>query len=112
MSGVSIYNVEQIKICEDEDMATSRYEVIEGFDIYNQLPEDWTEHFAPDKVVSRYLQAKGSRFDEHPFCQAQMTVREGGMLHTLYQVYLKPDMDFFIQYMAYGDEVRQLQGVW
>ena len=42
--------------------------------------------------------------EKHPFCQAQMKVEFNAMFR-LYQVYLKPDKDFFIQYMAYGDEV-------
>lgn len=103
-SRVSIYDVEQIQICEDEDIAAPRYEVVEGFDIYNRLPEDWTEHFDPDKVVSMYLRIRGCLMEKHPFCQAQMKVEFNAMFR-LYQVYLKPNKDFFIQYMAYGDEV-------
>lgn len=103
-SRVSIYDVEQIQICEDEDIAAPRYEVVEGFDIYNRLPEDWTEHFDPDKVVSMYLRDRRCWMEKHPFCQAQMKVEFNAMFR-LYQVYIKPDKDFFIQYMAYGDEL-------
>ena len=102
---VSIYDVERIRICEDEDIVSPRYEVVEGFDICNLVPVDWADNFDPDKVVSMYLRVAGSVIETHPFCQAQMKVEDMGVLHTLYQVYLKPDKDLFIQYMAYGDEL-------
>ena len=103
---VSIYDVERIRICEDEDIVSPRYEVVEGFDICNLLPTDWTDNFDPDKVVSMYLRTLGNVIEKHPFCQAQMKVEYTSVLHSLYQVYLKPDKDFFIQYMAYGDELE------
>ena len=34
-----------------------------------------------------------------------MKVEYTSVLHSLYQVYIKPDKDFFIQYMAYGNEL-------
>ena len=103
---VSIYDIERIRICEDEDIVSPRYEVVEGFDICNLLTADWTDNFDPDKVVSMYLRVAGRVIEKHPFCPAQMKVEDMGVLHTLYQVYLKPDKDFFIQYMAYGNELE------
>ena len=104
---VSIYDVELIQICEDEDIAAPRYEVVEGFDIYNQLPEDWSEHFDPDKVVSLYLRAMGNLIEKHPFCQAQELVESAGigLVRSLYKVYVRLDQEFLIQYLAYGDEL-------
>ena len=102
---VSIYDVERIRICEDEDVVSPRYDVVEGFDIGNLVPVDWTNHFDADKVVSMYLKVAGNVIEKHPFCPAQMKVEDMGVLYTLYQVYLKPDKDFFTQYMAYGDEL-------
>ena len=52
-----------------------------------------------------YLRVAGRVIEKHPFCQAQMKVEYASVLHSLYQVYLKPDKDFFIQYMSYGDEL-------
>ena len=104
---VSIYDVERIRICEDEDIVSPRYEVVEGFDICNLLPADWTNHFNPDKVVSMYLRTLGNVIEKHPFCQAQELVESvgKGIVRNLYKVYVRPDQEFLIQYLAYGDEL-------
>lgn len=104
-SRVSIYDVERIQICEDEDVVNPRYTVVEGYDVYTSdlFPADWTEYFDPDKVVSMYLGTLGDVIEKHPFCQTQMKV--DSLFGRLYKVYLKPDKDFFIQYMAYGIEL-------
>lgn len=106
-SQVVIYDVKRIQLCEDEDLNVPTYTIKEDFDIYNLLPSDWTEHFDPYKVVSLYLKTTGSFLDDTPFCSTQEKLDLNvGMLHNLYKVYVKPNVDFYIQYMAYGDELR------
>ena len=104
---VSIYDVERIRICEDEDIVSPRYSVVEEFNICNLLPADWTNHFDPDKVVSIYLRTFGNVIEKHPFCQAQELVESvgKGIVRDLYKVYVRPDQEFLIQYLAYGDEL-------
>lgn len=104
---IVIYDVERIRLCEDDNIATPMYEVADDFDIFNLIPDNWTEYFDPDKVVSMYLKTIGQIFDDQPFCQAQMKLDEvSGIIYTIYKVYVKPDKDFLIQYLAYGDEMR------
>ncbi len=106
-SHLVIYDVERIRLCEDEDILIPRYQVNDGFDIYNLIPDDWTDYLDPDKVVSLYLKTTGQIFDDQPFCQAQMKLDDlSGIMYTIYKVYVKPDKDFLIQYLAYGDEMR------
>ena len=102
-SRVSVYDVERIWLCEDEDVVNPRYTVVEGYDVYTSdlFPADWTKYFNPDKVVSMYLMFMGNVM--RPFCPAQELVES--LSGRLYRVYLKPDKDFFIQYMAAGREL-------
>ena len=104
-----IYDVERIKLSEDEDVMGPGYEVQEGYDLFNFIsPNDWnewTQHFNPDSVVSMYLKVGGPLFEHQPFCPTQIKI-EDNISYFVYQIYVKPDKDFFIQYMAYGDEVR------
>lgn len=104
---LTVYDVERLQLAKEEDIINPHYRVRDGFDIYSSLPADWNEHFNPDKVVSLYLRAAGVYLDRYPFCQAQEKI-EGyqSILHNLYKVYVKPDRNFFVQYMAYGNEVR------
>lgn len=106
-----IYDVDKIQLYDGEkDIDTPSYKLQEGFDIFNLLPSDWNEHFNPNKVVSLYLKVAGSFLDKEAFCEAQeKTLVNVGMLFSLYKVYLKPDENFFIQYMAYGEELRVFQ---
>ena len=101
-----VYDVNKIKLTEKDDVDSPHYQVQDGFDIYDYLPSDWSEYFESDKVVSMYLRAAGSLLDKEPFCEAQeKTDVNVGMLYTLYKVYLKPDENLFVQYLAYGDEL-------
>lgn len=104
---LTVYDVESLQLAEEEDIINPHYQVQDGFDIYSSLPADWNENFNNDKVMSLYLRAVSSYLDSHPFCQAQEKI-DGykSSTHNLYKVYIKPDRDFFVQYMAYGDEVR------
>lgn len=109
-SKVIVYDVEKIKLCEEVDIITPAYTVKDGFDIYNLMPEDWSDHFDPYKVVSLYLKVAGNTFEDTPFCQAQEKLNVNvGLLHNIYKVYLLPDNDFYIQYMSYGDDVRVVE---
>lgn len=103
-----IYDVEKIKLYEGkEDLDVPSYKLQEGFDIYNFLPSDWNQYFNPDKVVSLYLRVAGAFLDANPFCEAQEKIEDyKSVLYNLYKVFLKPDENFFIQYMAYGDELQ------
>lgn len=107
---VVVYDVDKIRLCEDVDIITPAYTVKDGFDIYQYLPSDWSDHFDPYKVVSLYLKVAGNIFEDTPFCQAQEKLNVNvGLLHNIYKVYLLPDKDFYIQYMSYGDEVRVVE---
>lgn len=102
-----IYDVPDLRISEDEDVVGPLYKVVEDYDIYELIPDDWTCHFNLDKVVSLYLKTTGSFLDDTPFCSTQEKLDLNvGILHNLYKVYVKPNVDFYIQYMAYGDELR------
>lgn len=102
-----IYDVLDLQISEGEDVVGPLYEVIEDYDIYKLIPDDWSEHFDPDKVVSIYFKVAGRLFEDTPFCQAQEKVNINvGLLHNVYRVFVKTDKDFYLQYMAYGDNVR------
>ena len=71
------------------------------------MPENWSDHFNPNKVVSLYLHVAAYIFEDIPFCQAQEKLNVNvGVLHNTYKVYLLPDKDFYIQYMSYGEGVR------
>ena len=104
----AIYDVDRISLSEDEDIVGPRYELKEGFDLFSFISaNDWTEwnsRFNPDSVVSMYLRVSGNIFEETPFCPTQIKI-EDGAAYFVYQIYVKPDKDFFIQFMAYGDEV-------
>lgn len=106
-SKVIVYDVKKIKLCEEVDIITPAYTVKDGFDIYNLMPEDWSDHFNPNKVVSLYLNVAANIFEDIPFCQAQekLNVNVGVLHNNTYKVYLLPDKDFYIQYMSYGGEV-------
>ena len=107
---VVVYDVKKIKLCEEVDIITPAYTIKDGFDIYNLMPENWSDHFDPNKVVSLYLKVAGYIFEGTPFCQAQEKLNVNvGVLHDIYKVYLLPDKDFYIQYMSYGDEVRVVE---
>ena len=109
-SRVVIYDLMSIRLCEDEDVISPKYEVIEGFDINSYLPNDWSEYFNADKVVSLYLNMnKKTIFEIVPFCSAQEMVQSIGTRTSNYRVFVKPDADFFVQYMAYGNEVRAVE---
>ena len=75
------------------------------------MPENWSDHFNPNKVVSLYLNVAANIFEDIPFCQAQekLNVNVGVLHNNTYKVYLLPDKDFYIQYMSYGDEVRVVE---
>ena len=104
---VVVYDVDKIRLCKDVDIITPAYTVKDGFDIYNLMPEDWSDHFNPNKVVSLYLNVAANIFEDIPFCQAQekLNVNVGVLHNNTYKVYLLPDKDFYIQYMSYGGEV-------
>lgn len=105
----AVYDVERISVSEDEDIIGPAYEVKEGYDLFSFIsPNDWNEwtgHFNPNSVISMYLKVSGNLFEETPFCPTQIKI-EDGATHYVYHIFVKPDKDFFIQYMAYGDEVR------
>lgn len=104
---VVVYDVDKIRLCKDVDIITPAYTVKDGFDIYNLMPEDWSDHFNPNKVASLYLNVAANIFEDIPFCQAQekLNVNVGVLHNNTYKVYLLPDKDFYIQYMSYGGEV-------
>lgn len=104
---IAVYDVEKIKLYDgDKDLETPSYNLQEGFDIYNLLPSDWNEHFNPDNVISLYLRAAGFFLDKNPFCEAQEKIEDyKSALYNLYKVFLKADEKFFVQYIAYGDEL-------
>lgn len=102
-----IYDVLDLQISEDEDVVGPLYEVMDDYDIYKLIPDDWSEHFDPDKVVSIYFKVAGRLFEDTPFCQTQEKININvGLLHNVYRVFVKTDKDFYLQYMAYGDNVR------
>lgn len=101
-----IYDVERLNLWEGmDDIEIPSYTLNEGFDITSLLPSDRSDHFDPDRVVSVYMRTTGSFLDKQPFCEAQEKVEEG-LTHNLYKMYVKPNDDFFIRYMAYGDELQ------
>ena len=104
---VVVYDVDKIRLCKDVDIITPAYTVKDGFDIYNLMPENWSDHFNPNKVVSLYLHVAANICEDIPFCQAQekLNVNVGVLHNNTYKVYLLPDKDFYIQSMSYGGEV-------
>lgn len=104
---ITIYDIDRIRLCEDEESISPHYTLNENFDIFNQFPVDWNEHFDHNKVVSLYLRTSFS-LDSNPFCQAQMKVDNIniGLIFRLYKVFLKPDRYFWLKYLAYGDELK------
>lgn len=103
-----IYDVAKIGLYNgDIDIKTPSYKLQESFNIYNFLPSDWKEYFNPNKVMSLYLRVVGCFLDKSPFCEAQEKIEEkSGISINSYKIYLKPDENFFVQFMAYGDELR------
>lgn len=105
---IVIYDVEKIKLYDGDDyLNVPSYKLQEGFDIYNLLPSDWNQYFNPDKIVSLYLRVAGAFLNVNPFCDAQEKIEDyKSVLYNLYKVFVRPDENFFIQYMAYGDELQ------
>lgn len=95
------------------------YTLSQGFDITKLIDPFLT--FDSNKVVSLFLKTFAGFFDEKPFCATQEKVemdvlfhsfdyndvdsRVMGDLFSTYKIYVKLDSNFFIQYLAYGDEV-------
>lgn len=101
-SSLIIYDVERIKICE-EDIEIPAYKLIEGFDLTHLIPWDWKKHFENEnEVVSLYLEVLGPRFEKQPFCPTQVLVSKtsGEFPKYLYKMYVKPNRDFVLQYLA------------
>jgi hypothetical protein len=99
-----IYDVDRLRMVDDEDIVTPNYQVDSHFDIESVLPKDWTAHFNPDKIVSLYLKTTRDLLKEKPFTQAQEEVKQS-ILWSYYRVFIKPDRDFLLQYLSYGDEL-------
>lgn len=110
---VAVYDVERIRLYDGaEDLDIPHYTVDERFDINGFIPSDWKNErdrlFDPNKVMSMYIRVRGRLFEDIPFCSAQEKIQEKGVgIPTyVYRIFIKPDEDFFTQYMAYGEEVR------
>lgn len=103
-----IFDIDTIKICEDEDLETPLYKLVEGFDLTHLIPWDWNKHFNQENIVSLYLDVTGNKFESQPFCPTQMKVMEKGkglIRRNIYRIYVKPDRNFILQYLATGDNV-------
>ena len=102
-SRLAILDVMNIQISEDEDVVGSKYKLVKGLEDTHLIPWDWKNHFNPDKVVSIYLKARGNYFEKHPLCDTQMKIKEstGAMPEYIYKVYVKPDKNFILLYLAY-----------
>lgn len=100
---LAILDVRNIQISEDDDVAGSNYKVVKGFEDTHLIPWDWKNHFNPDTVVSIYLKARVNAFEKQPFCDTQMKIKEISRVvpEYIYKVYVKPDKDFILQYLAY-----------
>ena len=101
-SRLAILDVQDIRISEDEDVTGDFYKVVKGFEDTHLIPWDWKNHFKPDTVVSIYLKARGNAFEKQPFCDTQMKIKEisGGVPEYIYKVYVKPDKNFILRYLA------------
>ena len=107
-SSLVIYDVERIKICE-EDIEIPAYKLIEGFDLTHLIPWDWKKHFENEnEVVSLYIEVYGPRFEKQPFCPTQVLVSKTSdvMPRYTYKIYVKPDRDFILQYLATDRNVK------
>ena len=103
-----IFDIDTIKICEDEDLETPLYKLVEGFDLTHLIPWDWNKHFNQENIVSLYLDVRGTIFESQPFCPTQMKVMDKGkglIRRNIYRIYVKPDRNFILQYLATGDNV-------
>lgn len=106
-SSLVIYDVERINICEG-DIEIPAYKLIEGFDLTHLIPWDWNKHFNQENIVSLYLDVRGTIFESQPFCPTQMKVMDKGkglIRRNIYRIYVKPDRNFILQYLATGDNV-------
>jgi hypothetical protein len=99
-----IYDVDRLRLVDDEDIVTPNYQVDSHFDIESVIPKDWTDHFNPNKIVSVYLKTTRDLLKEKPFTQAQEEVKQS-ILWSYYRVFIKPDREFLLQYLSYGDEL-------
>ena len=105
-SRLVVYDVEDIKLSEDEDVSGPDYKVVKDFNATHLMPWDWNKHFSPDKVVSLYIKVNGLLFDIHPFCETQMNLgnySQNTLPQYIYKIYVKPNKDFLLQYLAYDD---------
>ena len=105
-SQLVVYEVEDIQLSEDEDVSGPDYKVVKDFNSTHLMPWDWNKHFLPENVVSMYIRVRSSIFEIKPFCDTQVKVGEekiGNLTDYIYKIYVKPNKDFLLPYLAYDD---------